>query len=57
MKRDGMKWLIGKRMGGASGSSGNAGKERGEKEGGGEPLRWEGSVRMQLGMDGNIEDI
>lgn len=57
MKRDGMKWLIGKRMGGGSGSSGNAGKERGEKEGGGEPLRWEGSVRMQLGMDGNIEDI
>ncbi len=40
MKRDGVKWLIGKRMGGGSGGSGNAGKERREKEGGGEPVRW-----------------
>lgn len=57
MKRDGMKWLIRKQMGSGSGGRGNAGKERREKEGGGEPVRWEGSVRMQLGMDGNIENI
>lgn len=53
MKRDSARWLTGKRMGG-EGGTGNAGKE---KEGVGEQMRWEGSVRVQLGMEGKKRNI
>lgn len=53
MKRDSARWLTGKRMGG-EGGTGNAGKE---KEGVGEQMRWEGSVRVRLGMEGKKRKI